>query len=49
MQATTLVYHFATTELLATPEKSHYLFNLHDFAKVFMGVCLADKESITLY
>jgi dynein heavy chain, axonemal len=46
VQSTTLIYHFAMSELLPTPTKSHYLFNLRDFAKVVMGFCMGDKDHI---
>ena len=40
VQATMQVFEAATTGFLPTPTKSHYIFNLRDFARVMRGVLL---------
>ena len=47
VQATLDIYNKVTVNLLPTPAKSHYLFNLRDFSKVILGICMAHKDYIT--
>ena len=46
MTATLDAYKMASKDLLPTPMKSHYLFNLRDYAKVIIGICMTDNTTL---
>lgn len=43
-KSTLEIYHTIVANLLPTPSKIHYLFNLRDISKVFQGLLRANKE-----
>jgi dynein heavy chain, axonemal len=45
VQATIAIYNTLRAQLLPTPSKSHYTFNLRDIAKVFQGVMRGDPAT----
>ncbi|XP_008570797.1 PREDICTED: dynein heavy chain 1, axonemal [Galeopterus variegatus] len=46
VEATIMVYATITFQLLPTPAKSHYTFNLRDLSKVFQGMLMADPAKV---
>ena len=47
VKATIRVYQEVTQNLLPTPSKSHYLYNLRDISRVFQGITKARARSFT--
>jgi len=44
--ATIDMYDTIAVDLLPTPTKSHYTFNLRDLSKVFLGISMASPEAV---
>lgn len=44
--STLKVFTVICNEMLPTPNKSHYTFNLRDLSKVFQGILMADAKKI---
>ncbi|NWV36400.1 DYH1 protein, partial [Grantiella picta] len=46
VNSTISVYLTITSQLLPTPAKSHYTFNLRDLSKVFQGMLMAEPSAV---
>ncbi|XP_055378973.1 dynein axonemal heavy chain 12 [Condylostylus longicornis] len=46
VDATLIIYKLVQMELLPTPSKAHYIFNIRDIARVIGGCSLLKKESV---
>lgn len=46
IEATIDMYDVITAQLLPTPAKSHYTFNLRDLSKVFQGMLMMDVSKV---
>jgi dynein heavy chain, axonemal len=47
VNSTLTLYTMIRNELLPTPEKSHYLFNLRDVSRVFQGLSLVKQATLS--
>ncbi|KAJ1569497.1 Dynein heavy chain 1, axonemal [Cladochytrium tenue] len=48
VHASILIYNTIRAELLPTPAKSHYTFNLRDLSKVIQGILSADIKTVNI-
>lgn len=48
VEAVIRVYNEIKANLLPTPNKSHYTFNLRDISKVFQGICSVSSKFCTV-
>ena len=46
VDATSSLYKKIASDLLPTPAKPHYTFNLRDFAKIIQGVMMIDPKRV---
>ena len=46
VEAAIEIYNNMSTDLLPTPDKSHYVFNLRDLSKCVQGILRADEGTI---